>query len=275
MNYPWLEVLNPQVPTGHVRFALFDYDGTLSVTRRGWEGVMIPLMIESIGGGQPVPAAVQAEVAAYVDHSTGILTIKQMQWLAEAVRRYGWAGQPRTALEYKQIYNERISEPVRVRLQGLNGSQAERDRLLIAGARDFLKTLAARGVTLFLASGTDHEYVAAEADVLDISHFFGGRIYGARGASETDTKEAVIGRILSENNLAGQQLLVVGDGPVEIRCARQVGAVGLGVTADEDTRCTLDPRKHARLVAAGADLLVTHFSPAIELANLLCGQPGL
>jgi phosphoglycolate phosphatase-like HAD superfamily hydrolase len=274
MDTPWLEVLNPQVRTGHVRFALFDYDGTLSVVRRGWEGIMIPLMIESIGGGKPVPAAVQAEVAAYVDHSTGILTIKQMQWLAEAVRRYGWAEQPLTAMEYKKKYNERMLGPMRARLGTLDGSVEERDRLMIAGARGFLAALAERGVTLFLASGSDHQYVAEEAELLEISPYFAGGIYGARGASETDSKEAVIERILSENRLAGEELLVVGDGPVEIRCARRVGAVGLGVTTDEDTRCTMNPLKRARLVAAGADLLVTHFASGSELADLLCGRPA-
>jgi phosphoglycolate phosphatase-like HAD superfamily hydrolase len=274
MNFPWLEVLNPQARPGRVRFAMFDYDGTLSVTRRGWEGIMIPLMIECIGGGQPVPQAVQAEVADFVDRSTGILTIKQMQWLVEAVRRYGWAGEPRSALEYKRLYNERLLGPVRARMQTLDGSQAERDRLLIVGAREFLSALVARGVTLFLASGTDHEYVAAEAETLQIDHFFQGGIYGARADSETDSKEAVIGRILSQYHLAGEELLVVGDGPVEIRCARQVGALGLGITANEETRCTPDPRKRARLTAAGADLLISHFAPIPALVELLCGQPA-
>ncbi len=38
----WLEVVNPTVRVGHVRHALFDFDGTISVIRRGWEQVMIP-----------------------------------------------------------------------------------------------------------------------------------------------------------------------------------------------------------------------------------------
>ena len=65
---------------------------------------------------------------------------------------------------------------------------------------------------------------------------------------------------------------MVGDGPVEIRYARQVGAVALGVAADEDTRQTLSPRKRARLVEAGADLLVTNFLQADGLVNLFCGE---
>ena len=40
----WLEVLNPSARLGRVRHALFDFDGTISVIRRGWEGIMIPLI---------------------------------------------------------------------------------------------------------------------------------------------------------------------------------------------------------------------------------------
>ena len=266
-----LEILHPNVRTGRTRCALFDFDGTISVIRRGWERIMISLMIEMISDGNSIPLNIESVVEEYVDHSTGILTIKQMQWLEEAVRRYGRSRRVLTASEYKQIYNERLLRPVRMRLNGINGVPVSADSLMIAGARDFLEKLARRGVRLFLASGTDQEYVQQEAAALGVAGFFGGHIYGARGDSEEDSKELVIERILQENHLAGDELLVVGDGPVEIRFARQVGAVALGVAADEDTRQTLSPRKRARLVEAGADLLVTNFLQAAALVDLLCG----
>ncbi|MDO8945453.1 MAG: HAD hydrolase-like protein, partial [Desulfobacterales bacterium] len=222
---PWLEILNPQVKTGKVRYALFDFDGTISVIRRGWETIMSALMLESIGGGNPLPAAVEAEVNAYIDRSTGILTILQMHWLAEAVRRHGLVEKPLNAAEYKRIYNERLLQPVRARLSRLNGSPAEREKLMIAGANAFLGELSARGVRLFLASGSDHEYVVQEAETLGVLDYFEGRVFGAKGDSVTDSKELVIARILDENPLQGEELLVVGDGPVEIRCARSVGAI--------------------------------------------------
>ncbi len=270
--YLWLEILHPEVRTGQTRCALFDFDGTLSVIRRGWERIMISLMIEMISDGNSIPLGIERTVEEYVDHSTGILTIKQMQWLEEAVRRYGRASRVLTASEYKQIYNERLLCPVRMRLNGGDGRPVAPDELMIAGARDFLEKLAARGVRLFLASGTDQEYVQEEAHILGIDGLFKGQIYGARGDSEVDSKELVIERILKENHLAGEELLVVGDGPVEIRYARQVGAVALGVAADEDTRQTLSPRKRARLAEAGADLLVTNFLQADTLVDLFCGE---
>lgn len=265
--YPWLEIINPQVRLGQVRHALFDFDGTISVIRRGWEAIMIALMVEMICEGQSQPVGLEGDVAAYVDRSTGILTIEQMRWLEEAVRRYGLAQHPRTAREYKRIYNDRMLRPVRARLAQLEsaGDPAATDTLTIAGVRSFLEGLYERGVTLYLASGTDHVFVQEEASALGVSEFFGPHIYGARDESQEDSKERIIQRILTEHELRGAELLVVGDGPVEIFHARSQAAIALGVAADEDQRQGLDPRKRARLLAAGADLIITDFSHGQEL----------
>ena len=40
-----IELLRP-VPTNGIRVALLDFDGTLSLIRQGWQGVMIDYMIE-------------------------------------------------------------------------------------------------------------------------------------------------------------------------------------------------------------------------------------
>ncbi|MBN1639715.1 MAG: HAD family hydrolase [Anaerolineae bacterium] len=267
----WLEVVNPEVRLGYVRHAVFDFDGTLSVIRRGWENVMIPLMVESICDGHPIPDGLDAEVAAYVDRSTGILTIRQMAWLEEAVQRYGLAAKPQTARAYKHSYNERLLGPVRRRLAQLDGSQDARDALSVAGARNFLQDLYDRGVSLYLASGTDHIYVVEEAEAIGVADLFEGHIYGAMDDTEAYSKERIIQRILSHHALAGEALLVVGDGPVEIQHAKEHGAVALGVAVDEERRQGLNPRKRERLLASGADLIITDFTHAEALAALLVG----
>ncbi len=256
---PWLEVANPAARLGRVRHALFDFDGTISVIRQGWEQVMIPLMLEMICDGHPPTAEIEAEVAGYVDHSTGILTIKQMDWLEETVVRFGLAREPKTAREYKAIYNERLLRPVRARIAQVSDGDAGRDALSIAGARAFLQGLHQRGVTLYLASGTDHVYVMEESAVLGVAGYFGEHIYGARDDSEAYSKARIIQRILDDHGLQGEELLVVGDGPVEIRYAVARGALALGVAADEEKRQGLNPAKRKRLLAAGADLIVSDF----------------
>jgi phosphoglycolate phosphatase-like HAD superfamily hydrolase len=268
----WIEVVNPAARLGRVRHALFDFDGTVSVIRRGWEDVMIPMMVEMICADSDPTPEIEAEAAEYVDRSTGILTIKQMRWLEEAVHRYGLAGTQLTASEYKRIYNERLLRPVRERMRELDGSQSARDGLSVAGARPFLQELRDCGVALYLASGTDHEYVVEEASALGVDGFFDGRIYGARDDTEEYTKERIIQRILDGHGLRGEELAVVGDGPVEIRNAKDRDAIALGVAVDEYRREGLNARKRERLLHAGADLIITDFRHHDELVRLLTGR---
>jgi phosphoglycolate phosphatase-like HAD superfamily hydrolase len=268
----WMEIVRPDALSrlGDVRYAVFDFDGTISVIRQGWEHIMVPLMVEMICGDAGPMEAIEVEVREYVDRSTGVLTIKQMGWLAEAVRRHGLSGDPKTALEYKRIYNERLLTPVRRRLGQLSQGECTRDEYMVAGVRQFVEGLHTRGVELYLTSGTDEVYVLQEAAALGVDEFFEGRIFGARDDTEFYTKERIIQRILGENDLQGRQLLVVGDGPVEIRNAVAREALALGVASDEVRRCGWSLRKRRRLINAGADLLIADFRQHAHLLRFLC-----
>lgn len=268
---PWMEILNPNISSevGGIKHALIDFDGTISVIREGWENVMIPLMIEMICNGNPPTQRVEKEVREYVDHSTGIRTIKQMQWLAEAVRGYGMTKEPKSAYEYKRVYNKRLLVRVEQRLEKLRRGELNPDDLMIMGSKSFVEELYKRNVTLYLASGTDHEYVLKEASALRITKYFEDRIYGALDQTEAYTKERIIEKILDENNLRGNELLVAGDGPVEIRNAKSRDAIALGVATDEVRRNGLNPRKVKRLIDAGADLIVPDFTMCEEIMAFL------
>jgi len=270
----WIKIINPFAILGHVRHALFDFDGTISVIRRGWEKIMVPMMIEMICGGHSPSSAIIKEVEDYVDRSTGILTIKQMQWLVQAVERYGLSHQLQTAREYKRLYNERLLQPVRQRTSLMDGSQSTRDQLMISGARLFVQELRNRGIKLYLASGTDHKYVIEEAMALGVNELFEPHIYGALDDTSAYTKERVIQRIIQVNYLRGEELVVIGDGPVEIRHAKAHGALALGVAADEDKRQGFNIRKVLRLQEAGADLIVAGFNHYKELIDYLCFANG-
>ena len=253
-----IEILNPDLELGRIKFALIDFDGTISVIRQGWENVMIPLMIEMIcGGKRPTPDIVR-EVQEYVDYSTGILTIKQMEWLAKTVRRYGMA-KPLDPYVYKRIYNERLMRIVNERLKKLRSGELRPDDLMIEGSRMFLKGLFERKVIMFLVSGTDHQYVLNEAEALQITQYFRGGVYGALDRSDAHTKEKIIRSILQREGLKGNELLVVGDGPVEIRNAKERGAIALGVASDEVRRRGLNKRKRERLIKAGADIIIPDY----------------
>lgn len=268
----WIEILSPDIKSrvGHTKYVLIDFDGTISVIRQGWEDVMIPLMIEMICDGYLIPE-IEKEVREYVDYSTGIITIKQMEWLAEAVCRYGIAKEPKSPYEYKRIYNQRLLVSVEKRLEKLRRGELNPEDLMIMGSRNFLEGLHKHNVTIYLASGTDHEYVLREASALRITQYFKGGIYGALDRTEAYIKERIIHEILNENDLRGNELVVVGDGPVEIRNAKSRDAIAVGVATDELKRCGLNSRKRRRLIEAGADLIIPDFTKYKKIIAFLFG----
>ena len=50
---------------------------------------------------------------------------------------------------------------------------------LVPGSRALLEALRDRGLRLYLASGTDEVYMKDEADLLDVTRYFDGGVYGA------------------------------------------------------------------------------------------------
>jgi rfaE bifunctional protein kinase chain/domain len=260
-----------------IRHAVFDTDGTISVLRQGWEQIMAPVMIKAILGDRYETAddalyqKVQRRVLDYIDKSTGIQTLVQMEALVEMVREFGIVPREKVLdrFGYKAIYNESLMEMVNARIARLQRGQLDTSDYTVKGAVDFLKMLRERGVTLYLASGTDHADVVKESKALGYADLFNGGIYGAVGDITDCSKKMVIDRIMRENNLRGPELAVFGDGPVELRESRKRDGLAIGIASDEVRRHGLNVDKRARLVKAGAHLIVPDFSQASELLRLL------
>ncbi len=241
--------------------AVFDFDGTLSTLRCGWEDVMEPLMVQYISGGEP-DEAVTAMVRDYIDRSTGIQTIAQMKWLAEKTSEYGRCKNPLAdPWEYKAEYNRRLMKNVEKRRK--DAENGNRERYLVAGCEQFLQALRARGLRLLAASGTDECDVRREAAALELDGYF-DEIAGAKPHSEDCSKQATLQELLSRGEGG---IIVVGDGPVEIRLGRQAGALTLGVASDERLLRGYDELKARRLSGAGAHVLTDCFENADELIN--------
>ena len=241
-----------------VRAVVFDFDGTVSTLRHGWESAMKPMMLELISGGR-WDAALEAEVDAYIDESTGIQTIYQMQWLAERVHQGGAnPGLPTDPWWYKDEYNRRLMQTVRRRVDAVRADPDRREDFLIAGSVDFLKALRARDVRVYAASGTDHGDVLNEMDALGVRELFDA-VAGAPEHEANCSKERVIRDLIAREGLSGADVCVIGDGKVEIRLGREAGMRTVGLASDEDARRGVNPKKRTRLVAAGADVIAGDF----------------
>lgn len=262
------------VPLGRVKHAVFDFDGTVSLLRRGWQGIMGPFMLETICGGAEPTDEIRKTVEDYIEESTGIQTILQMERLVEMVAEAGLVGPADRAgaQEYKARYNAALMVPVRERIERIERGERTIADELLRGVRDTIVALAEREVTLYLASGTDVGDVRDEAELLGVADYFAGGIWGALRTFEEYSKEKVIRAILEDNALEGPEVVVVGDGPVEIRNAKQFDCIAVGVASNEWAPGDWDEAKRRRLTAAGADLLMPDFVYGVQLAERLTGR---
>lgn len=264
-----IEIINA-IERGKIAHVLFDFDGTISRLREGWQRIMAPVCVEMICGNTEPTQAIRDEVDRMIDETTGIQTIFQMQRLEEMVRAHGRIpeNQVRTPADYKQVYNDRLMEPVNARIAQIKNGEKTVEDFLMRGVRRFLDLISQQDVTMYVFSGTDRDDVRNEASCLGVDHYF-KEIWGALPSVEEYSKEKIIREIIAEHQLQGPQVLAIGDGPVELRNVKDAGGIALGVASDEKRGFGWDDSKTQRLLKAGADLLIPDFSEAEALVNYL------
>lgn len=266
-----IEVIHPAIVRGDIKHALFDFDGTLSLIREGWQQVMIPQMVGWLMDTPRHESEDEARrvVVDFVTRLTGKQTIYQMIQLADEVARRG--GRPEDPLVYKRRYLDALWQRIQHRVAALKAGQADPDDMMVPGARRMLEALRRRGVRCYLASGTDEPYVLDEAAALQITPFFAG-IYGARDDYKSFSKKMLIDLIIEQNKLSGPQFVAFGDGYVEIEDATGVGGLAVGVASNEAARAGVDEWKRQRLIQAGADVIVPDFRQSDALAAYLFAE---
>jgi len=260
-------------PRPGITHVLFDFDGTLSLMREGWPAVMTPMFAELL---PPRPGETEEERRRLCHEDimrlNGKQTIYQMMQLAARIQERG--GTPRDPLWYKHEYLRRLELRIAHRLEALRSGAARPDDFLVFGARPFLELLRRRGLFLCLASGTDEDRVKAEAQLLDLTQYFGRHIYGAVDDYRQFSKKIVIERLLRENAIPGRQLLAFGDGYVEIENTKAVDGLAVALATDEAHNGSgrFDEWKRRRLREVGADVVIPDFRDGAPLLTRIFGS---
>ncbi len=262
--------IHREVQTGNIRHVVFDFDGTISLIRDGWQNVMVPMMVECLqteADTTETPEQLEALVVEFVDRLTGKQTIYQMLQLGEEIEKRG--GTPKAPLAYKDEYNRRLLPVVEERIAGLAARTLPADPLRVPMSMEFLQSLREIGISCYLASGTDVEFVKNEATLLGVAAYFNGGIFGALREYKKFSKAMVIQKIITDFELSGSELLIVGDGYVEIENAKEVGAIAVGVASVEANIYNMNADKRERLIRAGADIIIPDFREGPQLLDYL------
>jgi phosphoglycolate phosphatase len=263
----WLEVVRPELPRGPFRAIVFDFDGTLSLVRANWQGLMIPRMVEILveTGTREPRQDLESLVTEFVTRLTGQPTMLQMQALADEIAR---RGRPRPDPQvYLDEYLEQLLSQIGGRIEAVKSGRATADEMLVPGSRLLVERLARRGLLLAISSGTDLAHVQRETAILGLDSYFGPRIFGPVNNDAAFSKQRVLEQLMAERGLKGGEIVCIGDGPTEILAARAVGALAIGVASDEvDRSGRINPLKREHLIRAGADVIVPDYR---ELGGIL------
>ena len=266
-----IEIYAPSPVRGPIRHAVFDFDGTLSLIRAGWQEVMLAQCVETL---ERTPEAEDRDTLIdicndFIAQLTGQQTVYQMIRLAEEVAQRG--GTPLDPLDYKWRYLDLLQIKIAHRLKDLEQG-AEKEEYRIRGSIELLDNLQSRGTVCYLASGTDEQFVIAEAKLLGLGHYFADRIYGARDDYQSFSKKMLLERLCAGHDLHGADLAVFGDGYVEIESARSVDGIAVGIASQESGKRGWDLWKKERLSAAGAQVIVPDWRESELLLSFLCGE---
>ncbi len=262
---------------GYPKVAIFDHDGTISTIRQGWETVMRTLMVEAIAGKaiSRLTAenlkAIHNAVEQMIEKTTGIQTIVQMAQLVELIHEFGYvpAKEIKTPLAYKDEYAKRLSRLLQVKYDRYRDGIYDVADLTMKGALPFLSLLREHDTRIFLASGSDYADVRFETETFGYAHCFNGGIFGSESDITNDPKKLVMANIMQEIQVVPNEVVVFGDGPVEIREGKKRGFLTIGIVSDERQRFGLNLKKRERLVLAGADILIPDYSWTEKLAKYL------
>jgi len=263
-----IEIIRNHWQRGRIRHAIFDFDGTLSLIREGWQPIMVAVMVETLLQTPNCESEPELRQMAtdLVARTTGQMTNYQMACLGEEVAKRG--GQPLDPPTYKQRFLDRLDGRIEQRLASLSTGCSTPDDLMVPGARAMLKALRARGVQCYLVSGTDEPYVVKEAAALRITSYFDS-IHGAQPDPARSAKEEFIHGLVARHHLTESEFVSFGDGVAEIEAAARAGAITVGVASNEAARVGLDERKRRLLIQAGAHIIVPDFSKHAALVSCL------
>lgn len=263
-----VEVVNPRVRRGPFRAAVFDFDGTVSLIREGWAGIMADLGLDLLRA-QDLPGD-RADLEEQMLRLSGKPSIFQMRRLAEVIEQRG--GAPGDPEDYLAEFLRRLFAVADVRKEQLVSGAASPQEWAVAGTHALLENLRRHGVALYLASGTDLAFVRQEAELLKLSEYFGRHVYGPVDDTPNFSKRDVIAMILREQGIRGEELIGFGDGYSETVEVKRVDGVAVGLATAEVGVPGMNQMKRDILIELGADVVIADYTEQEQLIAWIFGE---
>ena len=152
-------------------------------------------------------------------------------------------------------------------------NQCSPDDYIVYGGRAFIETLVNAGLKVIILSGNPHDQVNEEADLLDLSRYCEGHVYGHTHV-ENFSKQSVMENLMAQEGFLGKNLIAIGDGASEIKATKALGGLAVAICSDEEVNGSgeIDENKLPILLDGGADCVIADYREPETLLNLLAGK---
>jgi phosphoglycolate phosphatase-like HAD superfamily hydrolase len=199
---------------------LFDIDGTLVLTGGAGGRAMTRAFDDVFGVGDafrgvPMPGRTDPLI------------------VADAVERAGLVPTPDQLSRFRDCYCQRLREEI-----GLPGPR----KGVLPGVRALLDALAARpNVFLALLTGNYTDSARIKLEYFDLWRYFSCGAYGEEAPDRNQLVPVALGRARTCGvpSLALDHIVVVGDTPLDVECARSAGALSIAVATGGHAVCEL------------------------------------
>jgi phosphoglycolate phosphatase-like HAD superfamily hydrolase len=265
-----IEIVHRASPAVRPKAAMLDFDGTVSVIRAGWHPILIGQFLELLQETPKGKLLAETELEQIAKNSIelniGKQPIYQFYSLVQLIQKF--EGTPADPEDYLKEYYRSLFEIVRRRHEQLqNGLDPQ--ELVVPGTFDLLAMLRRYGLKLYLVSGTEEEFVRKDAQLLRLTDYFDGGIFGGQKDASAFSKAMIVDKILKDNNIAGTELIGFGDGHTETHDVKTVGGFAVGVALNETTRQGIDLWKRDQLLRAGADWIIPDYTDVAQIESKL------
>ena len=266
-----IELLPGFTPRPKATHVVFDFDGTLSWIRHGWPEVMQSLMFARfpLAAGES-PDDLRISLFKDMYRFNGRPTSVYMEAMSRQIQERGGEADPSEMLEAYLVQLDQIANG---RHEQIRSESCNQDDFIVFGGRALIELMVARGLRVIILSGNPHGQVNEEAELLDLSRYCHGHVYGFKDANNF-SKQSVIEELMAEENFSGENLIAIGDGAGEIMAAKALGGLAVAVCSDEEDNGSglIDEHKRTTLVNAGADAVIADYREPETLLKTILGE---
>ncbi|MBC8324507.1 MAG: haloacid dehalogenase-like hydrolase [Verrucomicrobia subdivision 3 bacterium] len=266
-----LELLPSFTPRPRATHVVFDFDGTLSWLRHGWTEVAQTVLTPRfpLREGETIDdirTHLFHEMIRFNGRPTPLFTTE----MAAQIQQRGGQAQ---ADELLESFLEPLHANAHARYAKLRDGTATRDDYIIHGGRALLELLAARGLAIIILSGNPHDQINTEAEMLGLTPFCKGHVYGHTDADHF-TKQKVLEKLMAEESFTGDNFVMFGDGAAEIEATRNLGGLAIAVCSDEHENGSgrVDEHKRTVLIESGADAIIADYRNPGTLLQTILGE---